>query len=173
MRSRKLTLSLILIALCGAATAAAAPKSVRVSEPREGTFRSRTSDYRVILSVYGHLLQAHIDGRMVCIGSDGARHYKRFRLHFDKSLLGVGGLTGRFSYTDRPLARGTTLYGVDEALRGNFGPPRVLPGSFEGAFEYVVRRPWIKCWTGKSPTFAEVPFQVERISSSLRSAFSV
>lgn len=79
----------------------AAPKTIKVEEPREGVYRSRTPDY--------------IDGQV--------------------------------------------------------GPPRTLPGSFDGAFEYAVRRPWVRCRTGTSAGSAEVPFRVERVKDALPPRF--
>jgi hypothetical protein len=132
---------------------------------------SGTPAYRVILQLYGHLLEAHVTGRMLCIRNDGRTHYRHFKLRFEKSLLGVGGPTGRFRYTSRPLTSGWTRYGVDEALDGQVGPPRTLPGSFDGAFEYAVRRPWVRCRTGTSADSAEVPFRVERVKDALPPRF--
>jgi hypothetical protein len=160
-----LLVACLLLAVAGS-TAAAGPRSIPSREPREAVYRGVGEGYRINMQLYGHLLKAHVTGLMLCARSDEGIFHKHFKLRFEKEYLGVGGPTGRFSYTSRPLARGWTAYGVDEALIGHLGPARVLPGFFGGSFEYVVRRPRFRCRTDFRGS-TEVPFRVERVATEL------
>jgi hypothetical protein len=147
--------------------AAAAPPPPIPVKPgwREAPFRGRGDGYRASMQLYGFLLlSVRVTGRLYCTRSDGERFTKHFRLRLQKDYLGVG-RAGRFSYTDRPVKRGWTTYGVDQALTGTVGPGNVLPGYFTGHYEYAVWRPEFTCQTGSFRGPAEAPFRVQRVAT--------
>jgi hypothetical protein len=159
--------ALILFCACAltrvVGTAAAAPPSIRVThEPREAVYLGKNGDYRIALALNGYsLLEWWVAGRLYCVRSGGEEYLRHFK--FRLGLAMVVGHRGRFSFTKRPTRRGVK-YGVDRALKGHVGPLGLIPGSFSGHYEYVVRRPRVTCQTNSFHGSAEAPFSVRRVT---------